>query len=298
MLAEEFFTALDARWNPNDPVASETQLRELRAQRHAALELQVLDVQIARLLGLQGDFARASELLDAAERSAGGEPPAELRVRLLLERGRVLNSQDRPLQARPLFEQAHALAGQARLDALDVDALHMVAITHLGDPQQALAWDLRALALAERSSEPRARQWLAVLYNNIGYTYDDQGEHARALELFEKALQLRLAAGKPVPIRFAHYAVAHAERELGRIDAARARLEPLLRELEASGAPAGHVLEELGECELATGRLDVARPYFARAHAELSKDEWVRTHQSARLERLAQLAGTTAARKP
>jgi len=250
MLSEEFLAALDVRWNPAEPVASEASLRELRSQRAVALELQVLDVRIARLLGLQGDFARASQLLDAVERGADAQPPAELGVRLLLERGRLLNSQDRPLEARPLFEQAHTLAGQVGLDALDVDALHMVAITRRGDPPQALAWDLRALALAERSAEPRARQWLAVLYNNIGYTYDDQGEYARALELFEKALQLRLAAGKPGPIRLAHYAVAHAERELGRIDAARTRLLPLLSELEASGAPAGHVLEELGECEL------------------------------------------------
>jgi tetratricopeptide (TPR) repeat protein len=294
MLTEEFLLALDARWNPSDPAASEAQLHALRAQRSVTLELRVLDVQIARLAGLQGDVARASALLDAVERSAGEEPPAELRARLLLERGRLLNSQDRPLEARPLFEQAHTLAVRARLDALDVDALHMVAITHLGDPEQALAWDLRALALAESSADARARQWLAVLYNNIGYSYDDQGDYARALELFEKALVLRIAAKKPGPTALAHYAVAHAQRELGRIDVARARLLPLLRELEASGAPAGHVLEELGECELAAGRSDAARPYFARAHAELSRDEWVREHEPSRLARLAQLAGTTA----
>jgi tetratricopeptide (TPR) repeat protein len=290
MLSEEFLAELDARWNPGDPAGSAAELRELRAQRKLPLEQHVLDVQIARCLGLQGDFAGADRALDAVEQAVR-QPPPVLRVRLLLERGRVQNSQDRPLAARPLFEQAHALAEQAGLDALDVDAMHMVAITYLGDVSQSLPWDLGAAQLAERSPDPRARQWLAALYNNMGYTYDDQGDHARALELFEQALRLRLEAGKPGPIRLARYAVAHAERQLGRIDSARARLLPLLGELEASGAPAGDVLQELGECELAAGRPDAARPYFAKAHAALAKDEWVRSHEPERLARLAQLGG-------
>lgn len=288
MIAEAFLGELDARWDMNDPAGSERQLRELHAQRSERLERHVLEVQIARAQGLQGDFARAEQTLAAVERAAP-EPPPELQVRLLLERGRVHNSQHRPLPARPLFEQAHALAERSGLDALAVDALHMVAITHLGDAPAALLWDERALALAERSPDPRARKWLAVLYNNIGWTHDDQGDHARALALFERGLELRLTAGKPVPIRFARYAVAHAERALGRIDAARAKLVPLLAELEAAAAPAGDVLQELGECELAEGRPDAARPYFARAYAVLAQDEWTRKHEAARLERLAKL---------
>ena len=288
MVSEAFLGELDARWDMNDPAGSERQLRALQAQRGEPLERHVLEVQIARAQGLQGDFTRAEQTLDAFGASETALP-AELQVRLLLERGRVHNSQERPLQARPLFEQAHALAADAKLDALDADALHMVAITYLGDPTHALLWDERALALAERSPDPRARKWLAPLYNNMGWTYDEQGDHARSLQLFERGLELRLQAGKPVPIRFARYAVAHAERALGRIAEACAKLVPLLAELEAAGAPAGDVLQELGECELAEGRHDAARPYFVRAYASLAQDEWTQKHQGARLERLAKL---------
>lgn len=291
MVSEAFLKELDARWDMSDPAGSERRLRELQAQRSEPIERRIIEVQIARAQGLQGDFARAEQTLAAVGRALP-ERQTELEVRLLLERGRVHNSQGRPLQARPLFEQAHALAERAGLEELDVDAMHMVAITYLGDPARSLPWDERALSLAERSRDPRARKWLAPLYNNIGWTYDDRGDHARALALFERGLELRVQAGKPVPIRLARYAVAHAERALGRIGEARAKLLPLLSELEAAGAPAGDVLQELGECELAEGRPDAARPYFSRAYAVLSQDEWTRSHEPARLERLAKLASS------
>ena len=49
------------------------------------------------------------------------------------------------------------------------------------------------------------------------------------------------------------------------------------------------MFEELGECLLAHGRGDEARPFFARAHEELSKDAYLAENEVARLERLRQL---------
>jgi hypothetical protein len=56
------------------------------------------------------------------------------------------------------------------------------------------------------------------------------------------------------------------------------------------GASDGFVFEELGECLLALGRADEARPYFAQAYAELSQDEWLADNEPARLERLKALS--------
>jgi|GEM_PF-3790369 len=49
--------------------------------------------------------------------------------------------------------------------------------------------------------------------------------HEKALDLFEKAVVLREAAGKPIPIRLAKYAVAHVLRKSGRYDEALTVLE-------------------------------------------------------------------------
>ena len=43
------------------------------------------------------------------------------------------------------------------------------------------------VALAETAGDERARNWAASLYNNLGWTYHDQGRYAEALQMFEKA---------------------------------------------------------------------------------------------------------------
>ena len=44
-----------------------------------------------------------------------------------------------------------------------------------------LTWNLKALELAESSPDERAQRWRASLYNNIGWSYHDQGEYDKAL---------------------------------------------------------------------------------------------------------------------
>jgi tetratricopeptide (TPR) repeat protein len=50
-------------------------------------------------------------------------------------------------------------------------------------------WTQRGLALGDR--EPAAAYWAGPLLNNLGWAYFDSGEHPRALELFEQALEVR-----------------------------------------------------------------------------------------------------------
>ena len=54
--------------------------------------------------------------------------------------------------------------------------------------------------------------------------------------------------------------------------------------------PTFYVFEELGECLLALGRVSESRPWFAKAHTELSKDAWLTANEKPRLDRLATLA--------
>lgn len=65
--------------------------------------------------------------------------------------------------------------------------------------------------------------------------------------------------------------------------------QALLAEFEASGEKDGYMYEELGECLLALGQPEQARPYFARAHEELSQDTWLVEKEPARMLRLQTL---------
>lgn len=276
-------------WNFADPAASEQAFRGALAAATNADDVLVLQTQIARTYGLRARFADAHALLDALE-PALATAAAEPRVRALLERGRAWRSAKSPERARPLFESAAALAEKAALDALRVDAVHMLALVET-DPARRLAWNERALAIALASAEPAARRWEASLANNIGMSLHDAGRHDDALAAFRRALAAReRMAARDDDIRSARWMVAWALRPLGRHDEALAILRALEQETAALGAPDGFVFEEIAENLLAQGHADAARPMFARAFALHSADTSLDRPDAARLSRLQRLS--------
>ena len=52
-----------------------------------------------------------------------------------------------------------------------------------------LEWTERGLALGE--SEPDAAYWAGPLLNNLGWFFYEQGDFERALETFQRALEVR-----------------------------------------------------------------------------------------------------------
>jgi tetratricopeptide (TPR) repeat protein len=147
------------------------------------------------------------------------------------------------------------------------------------------------MALAEASSSPRAKKWLGSLYNNMGWSYHDRGDYAKALETFKKGWDWRAARGQAKETLVAKWCVARTLRSLGRFDEALAMQRELLAEYEEAGGQDGFVYEELGECLLAKGLRAEARPWFAKAYATLSDDTWFATNEKERLARLAELGG-------
>jgi tetratricopeptide (TPR) repeat protein len=283
----------DQLWDYDNPAATEQRFRELlpRIQPGMPAYLELL-TQIARAQGLQRDFDAAHRTLDAVERALadGGE---RAHIRYLLERGRALNSAKQPERARPLFLEAWERASAAGEDFYAIDAAHMLAI--VDPPEQSLAWNLQALELAERTPDRRAKKWLGSLCNNMGWTYHDAGQYDQALALFERALAYREAQGQEREARIARWCVARALRSLGRVEEALAMQQALLEANQRDGANDGYGFEELAECLLALGRPAEARPYFARAYAELSRDPWLAKGEPERLERLKTLGAEHAA---
>lgn len=295
-------TDFDPRWDFQDPAGTERVFRALLPEvasdppRHAELLS-----QIARAEGLQHRFDDAHRTLDQAEalmrdtpRAAAGTAAwARADLRCILERGRVFNSSGDPVAASERFVAALERARAAGEENLAVDAAHMLGISE--PPEHRLAWNLEALAMAERATEARARAWRGSLYNNIGWTLHDAGEYERALDMFERALAFRIEQAKPRETRIARWCVARTLRSLGRIPEALEQQRELLAEAERLNEPDGFVYEELGECLLALDRGAEAAPHFARAHELLAADPWLAGNEPARIERLARIGGATGA---
>ena len=132
-------------WNFDDPAGSEQRFRTA-AETAEGTDRLVLMTQVARALGLQERYDEGHAILDDL---AVDDP--EVATRVSLERGRLLRSGGEPDQSRPHFEAAAATAEEAGLEALHVDALHMVALVAPPEEQQRLTE--AALAVARASSD-------------------------------------------------------------------------------------------------------------------------------------------------
>lgn len=280
-------------WDFRDPAGSESRFREVARKADAADRREYFAealTQLARTQGLQKRFDEARRTLDLAEQAI--RPGMErARVRLLLERGRVTNSSGDRVGSRPYFVEAYEVAMNAGEEALALDAAHMMGI--VADGEEQLRWSVAAIEVAEASEDPRLRGWLGPLYNNTGWTLLERGDAAGALELWEKGLAFRRAAGRPGPVRIARYTVARAQRALGEHAVALATVREVLAEDAAAGSPdemLGFYHEEIAENLHALGRTDEARPHFALAHEDLSRVGWLVKDEPERVERLRRLA--------
>jgi tetratricopeptide (TPR) repeat protein len=290
--AADFSATLDAKWDFADPAASEARFRTERARWPAgSREALETDTQIARTQGLRRRFDDAHATLDAVAKALPAAGP-RVDVRYLLERGRTFNSAGDKTRAFALFREA---ATRAAADPTEgaafyhVDALHMLGIA--APPAEQLDWNLKALAAAEAATDPRARGWRGSLLHNIGWTWFDRGDTARAIGYWQQALAAREAAGDGPRTRVARWTLARGYRAAGRLDDAETIQRALAAELDRAGAPDGFVFEELAEIALARGDATAAQPWAAKAHALLKDDEGLRASDAARLARLAQVAG-------
>ena len=283
-------TPFDDLWDYDDPAGTEATFRAMRPKLEAAGDRSVLlqlDTQIARTLSLQRKFGEAHQLLNSVEPELEAVDPV-VRVRWLLERGRTFNSAGKKEPAKKAFLEAWELARSIHAETFAVDAAHMMAIVEEG--AEAVRWNELALDYARSSEDPRAKRWKGSLLNNLGWTYHERGDFQYALTLFKEALAFRREEEKEPEIDVAEWCVARTLRSLGRENEALAVQQKLLRRKEdARRAPDGFVFEELGECLLALGREEEARPWFARAHQELSKDPWLAENEPERLTRLEKL---------
>jgi len=285
----------DDLWDYNQPAATEARFRALLPQflDKPAQQAELL-TQLARTQGLQRHFDEAQATLDMVQAMLTDpldNAAVRAQIRYLLERGRVFNFAGQADVAKPLFVEAWQLAQQAGEDFYAIDAAHMLGI--IESPTEQQRWNQLALALAEQTTDVRARQWVGSLSNNMGWSYFEQGDYTTALPYFAKALAAREAQGQAREIRIARWCMAKTRRMLGQVAKALSIQTQLLGEWQASGEEDGYVYEELGEDYLQQGDAHQAAPFFAAAHRVLSQDEWLVANETARLARLEMLGQVT-----
>jgi tetratricopeptide (TPR) repeat protein len=268
---------IDALWKVHDPVEGEVKLKNAVAEYPGSVD--ELHTQIARSLGLQSRFGEAWDELSKI--SIVHSPLIEIRMQL--EKGRLENSSGKRNDVKPYFLKALELARQEHLDFYAVDAAHMLGIVSEG--QESIEWNKLALQLAANSKFKRAQNWKGSLLNNLGWTYFNIGDFDTASTIFDSALDFQKAAGDPVRIRVARWAVARCLRALKRYDEAFAIQNDLIQYPEQ-----GYVSEELGELLLVMGRPDEARLRFKKTHELLSQSLGSDPSQASRLARLKQLS--------
>lgn len=286
---------IDELWDFDDPAASEGRFRTAAAEVSGSRRDALL-MQVARALGLAGRYDDGLAVLDGLlDRALLIRAPldrapmaTEIAARERLERGRIRRSRGEPDAARPLFEEAFALAMTAALDHLAVDALHMVAI--VAPPEEQAELDRRAIELAGRSADPRARQWRASLLNNAAWTEFGESRYEAALAMFEEALAERTRQAKPREIGIARWSVARTLRALGRVEEALAAQRELRSANAAASVGDSYVDEEIGECLLELGRPAEAADAFAAAVQQAESGAPGEDDSPDRLARLRRLA--------
>jgi tetratricopeptide (TPR) repeat protein len=230
-------------WNFSDPEASAKAFSDQAAVEKNPVVLAILKTQIARANGLLGRFDEGqkliSEVLDSAEATNHA-----VSAWASIERGRLLRSSGAdPEIARKDFEQAAARAAEANLGGLEIDALHMIALTL--EPKQAVIVTLGAIAKAKASTDELARNWVASLLNNLGMAYTDLGDWDSARTAFEAALEERLKSGNQETIFIAKYMIGWAMRNQGQTAQALAWMTELKSEIVAAGKSDEYVDAEL-----------------------------------------------------
>jgi tetratricopeptide (TPR) repeat protein len=250
---------------------------EAEGQRGNQVEAlaQVARCYSIRGLGEEGRpwLARASALVDQ------GEPRGWARYELV--RGVYQREDGQREEATQTFARLYDFCREHGLHSQAVNAAHMAAIA--AKPEQQIDWALKGIRAAE---EGGFEGWLAVLWNNLGWTYDDLGRHEEALDALTKAREHHWKTGDDQAKLIADWSVGHALRMVGRMDEARERLEAALawadRRYAEDPTPAnaewvgmGH--KELGEFALAEGRREDARRELVQALEKLREagmDKW------------------------
>lgn len=278
-------------WDVADPAAAEARFarlgEELALDGVRSGRVIAAQSQLARAQAIQGHLDDAERTLDDAERRLDPRAGVEPRLQILLERGRLLTLRKLPVVARIRFISAFELATQHQMDFYAIDAAQMMSVI---EPKKAKhAWTVRAIAIAEGSTDPGARVWLGPLYADLGHHFEALLQLDLALAHFDTSVAYYETCHSPLKACESGVQGARVLRLMNRPAEALALQRRFEAVLKRERQPAGHVQEEIAECLLALKQREEAATYFDRAYTALSTDPWLRDNHPSRLRRLKEL---------
>ncbi|MBD3232688.1 MAG: tetratricopeptide repeat protein [candidate division Zixibacteria bacterium] len=221
---------------------------------------------IARCYLITGKKEEGRPWLEKAEETASPDDPQGW-SRLLGVKGRFQWQDDKKKKATETFKGMYEYCSERGMHTRAIDAAHMVAIT--GAPEEQIEWGLKGIKEAE---EGNVTGWLAPLWNNLGWTYEDQGRYQESLQAYLKAREYHWRYGTERNKLIADWAVGHAYNKLGEHDQAAQWLRPVLawseriNEVEFRGL----TYQELGDIERANKNYRAAYDYYVQAERDLT----------------------------
>lgn len=246
----------------------------LEAYRHAAdaaagdknpqTQVEAL-AQVARCYSLQGKLDEGRPWLERAEKLASAAEPQGW-SRLLGVKGIFLRESGDKAAAQRTFEEMHRYCVEKGLYKRAIDAIHHIAIVVPLEEQP--AWALKGIDAAERLNDDGS---LAVLWNNLGATYEDLKQYDKMVAAYLKARDYHHVAGGPLQKMIADWAVGHGYRLAGNLPEAERWLRKTLPLAEAAGSAewVGWCRKDLGETLLARGDQAAALDLLRQARASL-----------------------------
>jgi len=225
-------------WDFDNPKVSQEKFEMLAQSADNEFDKAILVTQVARALGLQGQYEQGLEILESIISNS-----PEVQAFIHIETGRILRSSGKPDKARPEFEIAAELTKANNMEELHIDALHMIALVLPQEEQ--ISFTLKAIEIAKASSDAAARNWVASLLNNLGMAHSDLGNWSEALKCFEEALAEREAMGDQSRIFIARYMIGWALRNLSRNQEALNHMVKLQEDLTLDGKSDEYVAKEI-----------------------------------------------------
>ena len=231
---------------------------------NVAAEVEAL-AQVARCFSIQGKLDEGRPWLERAEKRASPDEPQGW-SRLLGVRGIFHRESGDKAKAKATFQEMHRYCVEKKLDRRAIDAIHHLAI--VAPPEEQPEWALKGIEAAERLKDDGS---LAILWNNLGATYEDLKKYDPMLEAYLKAREYHHKSGGPLQKMIADWAVGHGYRLTGKLPEAETWLRRTLPAAEGLKDPewVGWCRKDLGETLVARGEKAAGRDLLLQARKSL-----------------------------
>lgn len=247
--------------------------------------------QIARMWSLEREMAdrldKGRPFLERAGKEGSIAEPWGW-TRYLGVRGIFEREDGDKSKAETTFTEMYTYAMKHGLHKRAIDAAHHVAIVASAEDQ--VAWGKKGIAAAEAMDDIG---WQAVLWNNLGATYEDLKRYEDAVAAYRKAREFHHRGTDEMRKMISDWAVGHALRLKGDLDEADVWLRKTLTwaeqihktEPKRAAEWIGYCLEELGDIAIARDQHADALKIFTVAR-ERYVEGGLESHWPERLKKL------------